>query len=142
MMKRVIQVALLAIILGPMAGWAAEWEWNETGYERLEATGFLRNATGTYQGPGAGTGLTYGPVARLKLKSGFTIAEIGKWYGGIASRVGGDSGPEGNKLSFLFGIVPVTLMGVSGVAAYNVSDGAITWGAVTHINGLWDKLNK
>lgn len=141
-MRRMIQVVLLAVLLWPDSAWSAKFEWNETGYQREEATGFLRNTTGGFQGSGGGTGLLYGPLARIKRDSGFTLLELWKWYGGIASRLGGDPGPEGSKVSFVFGAAPVTLMGVSFVAAGNPTDGAFVLGAVTSLNGLWDKLTK
>lgn len=141
-MKRMILVVLLVALLWPVSAWSARWEWNETGYQREEATGFLRNATGQFQGPGGSAGLLYGPLARVKRDSGFTLVELWKWHGGIASRLGGDPGPEGSKVSFVFGAAPVTLMGVSFIADYNPTDGAFVWGAVTSLNGLWGKLTQ
>ena len=57
---KLIRIALLtALLLLPVtAAKASSFEWNQSGYNREEATGFLRNATGKFQGSGGGTGLT------------------------------------------------------------------------------------
>ena len=124
----------------PVTAGAGVFEWNQGGYEIEETTGLTRNISGAYQGPGASTGLTYGPLARVKLDTGFVLAEVWKWHGAVASRVGGDAGKEGSKVSVTVGAAPVTIMSVAVTVGYNVTDGGATYGVSTSLKGLFERL--
>ena len=134
-MKMLMTIAVLVALMMPMEAKALTFHLSES-YSVEEATGLVRNTTGAYQGPGAGTGLLYGPFATVTTDTGFTVAKVLSWYGAVQSRVGGDSTPEGSKMSVSGGVSPLTVMGVSFVVGYNVVDGSVTWGAVTSLKEL------
>ena len=141
-MKRIMQIALIFAMLLPALASAANWRvsLNETGYTIRDAVGFLQNASGDFQGGGFGSGLIYGPYARLKYKD-FEAGQILNIHLAGASRVG-DTGREGSKMSGVIGVSPFSIMGVHATVDYNFVDRAATWGLQIIASDVFSRLTK
>ena len=140
--RRLITAIFVLVMLLPVTTWAANWrvELNETGYTIRDAVGFLQNASGDFQGGGFGSGLIYGPYARLKYKD-FEAGQILNIHLAGASRVG-DTGREGSKMSGVIGVSPFSIMGVHATVDYNFVDRAATWGLQIIASDVFSRLTK